>query len=82
VEKQLLARGEHEFCAAVITLQNSVDEFHGRLPQSREDCRKGAMIMRARRSRFPVFELPWTTRARAAAKRGADVAACLRNTGD
>jgi hypothetical protein len=36
VEKQLLACGEYKLSAAVMTLQHSVYEFHGRLPQSRE----------------------------------------------
>jgi hypothetical protein len=36
VEKELLAGGEYKLCAAVAALQNSVDEFHGRLPQRRE----------------------------------------------
>jgi hypothetical protein len=39
VEKQLLTSGEHKFGAAVVALQNSIDKFHGRLPQSREDGR-------------------------------------------
>lgn len=36
VEEKLLTRGEYEFGAAVIALQNSIDKFHGRLPQSRD----------------------------------------------
>jgi hypothetical protein len=32
VEKELLARGEHKFGTAVRTLQNPIDEFHGRFP--------------------------------------------------
>jgi len=32
VEKQLLAGREHKVGAAIIALQYSVDEFHGRLP--------------------------------------------------
>ena len=39
VEKQLFAGGEHELRSAIVTLQNSVDKFHGRLPQSRDDVR-------------------------------------------
>jgi len=35
VKEKLLTRGEHKFGAAVVTLQDSVDKFHGRLPQSR-----------------------------------------------
>jgi hypothetical protein len=38
VEKKLLTGSEHELGAAIVALQNSVDKFHGRLPQSREDC--------------------------------------------
>jgi hypothetical protein len=37
VKEKLLARGEHKFGAAVRTLQNPVDKFHGRLPQSRDE---------------------------------------------
>ena len=37
VEKQLFAGGEHELRPAIVTLQNSVDKFHGRLPQSRRN---------------------------------------------
>jgi hypothetical protein len=33
VKEKLLARGEHKFGAAVTAFQNSVDKFHGRLPQ-------------------------------------------------
>jgi len=47
VKKQLLARGEHKLDSAVMTLQNSVDEFHGRLPQSRNPFSKSAMSMKA-----------------------------------
>jgi hypothetical protein len=36
VEKQLLAGRENKLGAAIVALQDSVDEFHGRLPQSRE----------------------------------------------
>ncbi len=57
VEEKLLARGEHKFGAAVTTFQNPVDKFHGRLPQRREK-RGSAINLRARRSRFPVFESP------------------------
>jgi hypothetical protein len=32
VEKQLLAGREDKLGAAIVALQNSVDEFHGRLP--------------------------------------------------
>jgi len=32
VEKQLLAGREHKVGTAIIALQYSVDEFHGRLP--------------------------------------------------
>jgi len=58
VEKQLLTRGEHKLGAAVSTLQYSVNKFHGRLPQSREERSKSAMNVRACRSRFPVFDRP------------------------
>jgi hypothetical protein len=61
VEEELLARGEHKFGAAVSTLQNPVDEFHGRLPQRRKG-RSSAINMRARRSRFPVFDSPLKTK--------------------
>jgi len=57
VEEQLLARGEHKFSPAVSTLQNPIDKFHGRLPQRREKV-ASAIIMRARRSRIPVFASP------------------------
>jgi hypothetical protein len=57
VKEKLLACGEHKFSAAVTALQNPIDEFHGRLPQ-RTQGRSSAMNMRARRSRFPVFESP------------------------
>jgi hypothetical protein len=33
VEEKLLTRGEHKLDAAVTALQDSVDKFHGRLPQ-------------------------------------------------
>jgi hypothetical protein len=36
VEKQLLARRENKLGAAIVALQDSVDEFHGRLPRSRK----------------------------------------------
>jgi hypothetical protein len=36
VEEQLFACGKDELGAAIEALQNSVDKFHGRLPQSRE----------------------------------------------
>lgn len=36
VEEKLLARGEYKFGAAVTTLQNPIDKFHGRLPQRKE----------------------------------------------
>jgi hypothetical protein len=65
VEKQLLARGEYKLGSAVTTLQDSINEFHGRLPQSRS---KSAIIMRTRRSRIPVFDTLKATRARAAEK--------------
>jgi hypothetical protein len=58
VEKELLTRGEHEFCSAIVALQDSVDEFHGRLPQSREGLIEIGHNMRACRSRFPVFDRP------------------------
>jgi hypothetical protein len=32
VEEQLLARRENELGAAIVALQHSIDEFHGRLP--------------------------------------------------
>ncbi len=32
VEEELLARGEHKLGAAVNALQDSIGEFHGRLP--------------------------------------------------
>jgi len=56
VKEQLLARGEHKFRSAVMTLQNSVNEFHGRLPQSRGSLSKSAII-RACRSRIPVLNV-------------------------
>jgi hypothetical protein len=34
VEKQLLARGEHKFFAAINALQDSIGKFHGRLPRT------------------------------------------------
>jgi hypothetical protein len=34
VEKQLLARSEDEFFAAINALQVSIRKFHGRLPRS------------------------------------------------
>jgi hypothetical protein len=37
VEEELLARREHKLHSAVVTLQNSIDEFHGRFPKSREE---------------------------------------------
>ena len=36
VEEQLFACGKDELGAAIEALQNSVDKFHGRLPQRRE----------------------------------------------
>jgi hypothetical protein len=34
VEKQLLARGEHKFFAAINALEGSIGKFHGRLPRT------------------------------------------------
>jgi hypothetical protein len=34
VEKQLLARGEYKFFAAINALQDSIRKFHGRLPRT------------------------------------------------
>jgi len=36
VKEQLLTSGEHKFCAAIVALQDSVDEFHDRLPKNRD----------------------------------------------
>jgi hypothetical protein len=58
VKKQLLTGGEHELCAAIVALQDSVDKFHGRLPQKQGLRSKPAMNLGACRSRFPVFERP------------------------
>ena len=58
VEKQLLTRGEHKLNPAVRTLQHSVDKFHGRLPQSREERSNSAMNLRACRSRLLFFASP------------------------
>lgn len=34
VKEELLARGEHKLRSAVITFQNPIDKFHGRLPEA------------------------------------------------
>jgi hypothetical protein len=57
VEKYLLARCEHKLRAAVHTLQNSIGEFHGRLPLQGASP-KSAMARRPSRSRFPVLLRP------------------------
>jgi hypothetical protein len=67
VKEKLLARGEHKFGAAVSTLQNPIDKFHGRLPQRRKG-RSSAINLRARRSRFPVFDSPQKQQGARAAK--------------
>ena len=36
VEKELFARSEDEFGAAINTLENLIREFHGRLPRRRD----------------------------------------------
>jgi hypothetical protein len=36
VKKELFARSEDEFGAAINTLENLIREFHGRLPRRRE----------------------------------------------
>jgi hypothetical protein len=65
VEKQLFARREHEFGAAVITLENSVDKFHGRLPQSRKRRRIGRDLIACRSVSLSSIVLT-PTRARTA----------------
>jgi hypothetical protein len=57
VEKYLLARCKHELRAAVYTLQNSIGEFHGRLPLQGASP-KSAMACSPCRSRFPVLLRP------------------------
>ena len=37
VEEKLLAGGEYEFSAAVVALEDSILEFHGRLPRRKEE---------------------------------------------
>jgi hypothetical protein len=54
VEKNLLARGEHKFGAAVDTLEDSIGEFHGRLPTG-TDAEIGHSSFGTCRSRFPAF---------------------------
>jgi hypothetical protein len=71
VKKQLFTRGEHEFCAAIVTLQYSVDEFHDRLPQKQGLRSKSAMNLRPCRSRFPVFERPRNNKGPGRNKRAA-----------
>jgi hypothetical protein len=57
VEEQLLASGKHEFRTAVTALQDSVDKFHGRLPQRKEQRSLGHDLESAPVP-FPVFDRP------------------------
>jgi len=68
VKEELLAGGEYKLSAAVITFQNSVFKFHGRLPQYRD----GAEIGHGPQLAGPVSLFSYVehvTRARAATKR-------------
>ena|SRR5579863_6384123 len=56
VKKQLFTGGEHELRSAVVTLQNSIDKFHGRFPKAGRQS-KSAMNVGACRSRFPVLNV-------------------------
>ena len=69
VKEDLLARGKDKFGAAVCALQNSIGEFHGRLPRTGKNIVIGHGSEEACRSRFPVLLSECTTRARTASKK-------------
>jgi hypothetical protein len=55
VKEDLLARGKHKFSATIGALQNSIGEFHGRLPRSGRRDEIGLGSEETCRSRFPVY---------------------------
>jgi hypothetical protein len=55
VEEQLLTCGEDKFRTAIHTGQNSIREFHGRIPQKKRNSTKSAMNMRALPVPFPCL---------------------------
>lgn len=55
VEEDLLAGGKNKFGAAVAALQDSIGEFHDRLPQNRDEAPKSAMAQEKRAGRGSLF---------------------------